>query len=225
MGEQPAPPVLSAWRRGRGAPRRARSQAVLGMVTRGGLCSGDPGRPALTPQEAWGDLALSGRCRPLPGALGTAPALSLCWTPRARRCGRENGPRGGPLPARPQGAGARGPHRESGAPPSAFDGSGPTAGPTWVSRTQESLTRDRVLSVLSGGCSPDAAPARGPPLWMHHPEALTSAQKRERSLPRCSAAEASGSPGSCCRGGRRSRPPARCAPPSGPRAEPPPRTG
>lgn len=78
MGEQPAPPVLSAWRRGRGAPRRARSQAVPGMVTRGGLCSGDPGRPALTPQEAWGDLALSGRCRPLPGALGTAPALSLC---------------------------------------------------------------------------------------------------------------------------------------------------
>lgn len=48
------------------------------MATRGGLCSGDPGRPALTPQEAWGNLALSGRCRPLPGALGTAPALSLC---------------------------------------------------------------------------------------------------------------------------------------------------
>lgn len=173
------------------------------------LCPEDAPPPS---RVHWGRLSLSETVRG--------------WTPRARWCGRENGPRGGSLPARPRGPGGLT------LPPESRShlhllfsvlsmAQAPSLGPRGVSQTQESLTRDRVLSVLSGGCTPDAAPAQGHPLWTHRPETLISVRKLERSLPRCSAVGASDSPGSCCLGGCQSRPPGPCVPPSRPRAKPP----
>lgn len=130
------------------------------VTTSGGALLGDPGRPALTPQKAWGDLALSGRCAPPPECTGdSSPAPSLCHSAGLDAQGTWWLP--------PGQAGADPPPRTSATPPSAClcasDGSGPIAGTTWVSQTQESWTRDTVLSVLSGGHTPDAAPARGAP--------------------------------------------------------------
>lgn len=177
VGEKPGPQQVAQgagshpcghrrWPHGRQGHNQCRAWRLVGGSARGTLGGlhrprRRPGVTSLCPEDApppsrvhWGRLSLSETVRG--------------WTPRARWCGRENGPRGGSLPARPRGPGGLT------LPPESRShlhllfsvlsmAQAPSLGPRGVSQTQESLTRDRVLSVLSGGCTPDAAPARGAP--------------------------------------------------------------